>query len=133
MKKKPLIVFYDSYCPLCTKTMEKWCAMDKQQLLIFDSFRNEHVLNTLPYSIEQLEKETYSKPVDASEYYKGVETFTEMNKRIPMLTLTTPVLIALNKVGLATIVYNFVAKRRKIVPVGQCADDQCTINYSNKN
>lgn len=73
LKKKPLIVFYDSYCPLCTKTMEKWCAMDKQQLLIFDSFRNEHVLNTLPYSIEQLEKEIIQNLLMQANIIKGLK------------------------------------------------------------
>lgn len=113
--------------------MEKWSAMDKHQLLVFDSFRNDHVLHALPYSLEQLEKEIYSKATDQNVYYRGVETFIEMNKRIPLLKFTAPFLIALNKVGLAKVVYNYVAKRRKIVPVGQCINNQCTINYASKN
>lgn len=113
--------------------MEKWRAMDKHQLLIFDSFRNDQVLNALPYPLEALEKEIYSKDLDKDVYFKGVETFIEMNKRIPFLKFTTLFLVFLNKIGLATIVYNYVAKKRKIVPTGHCLNNQCTINYTNKN
>ncbi|ARJ39340.1 hypothetical protein SporoP8_10925 [Sporosarcina ureae] len=127
MKSQNLVIYYDSFCPLCTKTKNRWSKMDRKNLLIFHSFRDINVLKSIPIPLDLLEKEIYSKELFGNKYYSGVDTFIEMNRRIPLLKFTVPILVILKKLGLANKCYTYVANKRKIIPIGQCDAEKCNI------
>jgi len=66
--------------------------------------------------------------VEYVTYYEGIESFIRMSMNIPVLWVVVPFLWFVNRIGIGGEVYDWFAHKRRIIPVGQCEDDVCTIN-----
>lgn len=130
---KSLLVFYDGYCPLCRgskKVIEKADWLNKIDFL---SFREPGVMETYNLSGKNPERRIIGKRLPDRNTYEGIETIMEITKRVPLYWIFVPFLYIATKVGLGQWTYDFIAKRRKIIPVGQCGKQGCPVHHQGKN
>ncbi|MFC7745636.1 thiol-disulfide oxidoreductase DCC family protein [Lentibacillus kimchii] len=114
-----MIIYYDSYCKLCSHSSVIWKKMDRRQRLHFSSFRN---LDHYPKEMEQ-KLHVYNR----GKWFKGYDAIIAISKKLPLLWLSVPILTVLKWIGLGDFVYNTIAKHRQMVPVNQCDADGCQI------
>lgn len=125
LRNRQVYVWYDGWCPFCTRSIELWRKWDIFELIVFISFR--HISEeALPASIEHLEKRIHSRSVVSDDCRSGIASIAQICSRIPLLMPMSIVLICCEKVGIGHRIYDFVAKRRYIVPVGHCDTISCS-------
>lgn len=59
--------------------------------------------------------------------HEGIDTFLQMSVRIPLLWPICPILWIARRIGVGRFLYDWLAKKRKIVPIGQCELEGCQI------
>jgi predicted DCC family thiol-disulfide oxidoreductase YuxK len=126
-KRHKLIVFYDEYCPLCTKVMKVWSKMDKKDLIDFRSFRREVQIQNESITLAEMQKAMYSRKENEDRYYQGYNTFIQMVFCIPILWWALPFLYFFKVLGIGNLVYRYVAQKRRIVPHNLCEENECKI------
>lgn len=119
---KKVIVFYDSWCPFCIGTTKKIKKLDIFRNISFKSLRIEEDLTDINIEKYYLEKRMHAIN-KKNQIVEGIDAFILISKSIPFLWLLFPFLIVFKKIGLGQSVYDFVARRRTIIPVNQCNDD----------
>jgi len=112
-----LIVYYDGECSMCKTSKTAWQKMDWGRKLTFQSFR---------------ELSSYAKAMEKSlhvfhkgKWFQGYQALIEIAKQLPVMWLLLPFMYLVKWSGLGERIYQFTAKNRKIVPVGQCTGDAC--------
>ncbi|WP_085521674.1 thiol-disulfide oxidoreductase DCC family protein [Tuberibacillus sp. Marseille-P3662] len=130
MSQKPTLkVFYDGWCPMCTRAMRAMRKMDRLGNIEFISFRTEGVMETYQLHGMDVEDRIYSIRKRDGQSFSGIATILEITKRIPIYIALVPFIWLSMKVGLGQKLYRFIADRRSIVPVGQCDDGQCQVHF----
>lgn len=122
-----LITFYDSWCPLCTRTKLSMEKMDKKNTIEFFTLRDEYIASAFNINIQKAEQRMLSVDPATGKSYEGIDTLYQICRRIRRLNIFLPFLKISMVLGFGQKTYDFIAKRRMIVPVGQCKDDHCTI------
>ncbi|MGJ9458625.1 thiol-disulfide oxidoreductase DCC family protein [Oceanobacillus sp. CF4.6] len=116
-----MIVYYDSYCKICTNSSTIWKRLDWRNKLTFDSFRN---MKDYPLEMEKSLHVKYN-----NRWYKGYSAIIQIAKVLPLLWILVPFMYIFKFIGLGDTIYKLVANNRKLVPVNQCADgESCQIN-----
>jgi predicted DCC family thiol-disulfide oxidoreductase YuxK len=122
------VVFYDGWCPFCTTAAERTKKADIQSEVTFVSFREAHVVESYavpPHLLKEMEVRLYA--FDGTQWHNGIYALYELAKRVPYYW---PFVLLL-KLSIWTKtgqhVYDFIASRRTIVPVGHCADGVCKL------
>ncbi|MFC4556883.1 thiol-disulfide oxidoreductase DCC family protein [Virgibacillus kekensis] len=115
-----MIIYYDGYCKMCTRTSTIWEKLDWNNRLEFQSFRS---LNE--YSDEMEESLHISHK---GKWQKGYTAIVEISKRLPLMWAFVPFLYIFKWLGLGDFIYRKIAKNRKLVPVNQCQDGSCQID-----
>ncbi|MFD3450154.1 thiol-disulfide oxidoreductase DCC family protein [Microbacteriaceae bacterium 4G12] len=125
-----MIVFYDSWCPLCTALARKIKQVDRRQRTVCVSFRDDDVVNQYELSasfIKKMEQRLYVYDSKQKHWYDGIHALCALAARVPLYWGLVPLLQVSIWLGFGERVYDFVAKRRKIVPVGHCQDGVCQL------
>lgn len=113
-----LIVLYDSWCPLCQAVKKNIHRLDWFKLIEFKTIRAEDTWSEIP--LEKLVKEMHCMNQKSGKVTVGIDAIASICARIPVLAfLWLPVKLS-SMVGIGHVVYNYIAKTRKIVPVGHC-------------
>lgn len=128
-----LLVFYDGYCPLCRGSKKAIENVDWLHKIEFLSFREDGVMSQYDLHDKKLEERIYSIRLRDRKGYEGIETILQMAMRVPLYWVFVPFLYLAIKVGLGQPAYDFIAKRRNIVPVGQCDENGCPIHAQGTN
>lgn len=130
MKKEShiLIVFYDSWCPLCTKIKKRIKRLDWLNKIKMESIR-EVDENIYGVTKEDLEKYMYAINIRTNKIVYGIDAFSAISLRIPILFPLWPILAFVSRIGIGQKLYQYFAKRRLIIPIGKCSDKTCKINY----
>lgn len=129
MKKKLLInVYYDSWCPMCTKVSENIKKLDKFNLITLNSIRDKDVLQSVNIPMHDLEKQMHAIRKHDGKVFVGIDAIASITARIPLWMLIWLPLKLSSLLGFGHFLYNYIAKNRKIVPVGHCENNQCDIN-----
>ncbi|MFD1363391.1 thiol-disulfide oxidoreductase DCC family protein [Lentibacillus salinarum] len=115
-----MIVYYDSYCKLCTHSSVFWKKIDWRNRLRYSSFRD---LENYPKAMAE-KLHVY----DRGQWFQGYDAIIAISKKLPPLWPILPILYVFKWVGLGELMYNTIAKNRKLVPVKQCGDDGCRID-----
>lgn len=116
-----MIVYYDSFCKMCTNSSTIWRKLDWRNKLTFQSFRN---LKDYPVEMEESLHVQKDK-----RWYKGYTAIIQIAKTLPLLWLSLPFLYLFKVIGIGDMVYKVIAKNRKLVPVNQCkSNEACQIN-----
>lgn len=130
MKKETfkIIVFYDNWCPMCTEIKKKIEKYDWLHLVEMVGIRNlETILIKTDIPISKLEKSMHAIILRDNSIVSGIHAFTSISWRIPILIPFWPILKFSSIIGLGQKMYEYVAEKRSIVPVGKC-DTSCKIN-----
>jgi len=120
-----MIVYYDSFCKLCTNSSTIWKKLDWRNKLTFHSFRD---LDNYPV---EMEKSLHIQK--GKKWYKGYSAIIQIAKTLPLLWVFLPFLYLFKLIGIGDMVYKVIAKNRKLVPVNQCKNkDSCQITPNSR-
>lgn len=123
--KLTIDVYYDSWCPMCTSIKTKIDYLDWFHLINFVTFRNNNI--NIDICEDVLEERMHAKINRSGKILTDVDAFSSIAIRIPLLIPMYFVFKISIILGFGTKLYNFIAKNRRIVPVGHC-DGECFIN-----
>ncbi|MBC6975990.1 DUF393 domain-containing protein [Bacillus sp. Xin] len=123
-----MIVFYDSWCPMCTAVAERTKKLDKKGTVKFVSFRDKDVVEEYQLSEEIQEKmEQRLYILKNTKWYDGIDSVYVLAKAVPSYWLAIPFIKLSILFGFGNKVYDYIANRRKLVPVGHCHEGVCEI------
>ncbi|PTX60798.1 putative DCC family thiol-disulfide oxidoreductase YuxK [Melghirimyces profundicolus] len=125
LTRQEVTVFYDGWCPFCTKSVRTARKLDWFRLLHFVSFREPHVVKTHNLDPDRLEKRLHSTR-DGRRFCEGIDAIIQMGARLPLLWPVLPFLLLSKWLGLGQRVYDAIAARRTIIPTGAC-DEHCSL------
>jgi len=128
VKSKKVIVLYDGWCPLCIKSVNNLKRFDLFNSIEFLSFRDSKILKKYNTDIQTLEKRMHSFN-SKGKANQGIDAFIQIIQRMPLLWILLPFLYIAKILGFGQHLYDYIASKRKIIPVGQCNDKECNINY----
>ncbi|RKQ37302.1 thiol-disulfide oxidoreductase DCC family protein [Oceanobacillus halophilus] len=118
-----MIIYYDSYCKLCTTSSTVWKKLDWGNHLTFKTFRDlEDYPVEMEHSLHVYHHDTW---------YKGFNAIIQIAKTLPLLWSFLPFLYLFKIIGLGDVIYKHIAKNRKLVPVAQCKAGEACKNPSN--
>jgi hypothetical protein len=112
---------------MCARIRETVERLDWLRLVEFQSFRDPAVVAGAGVPVERLAARMHARYVDTGAVVSGAAAMTAMVARVPVLTPLWPVLALTTRLGLAELVYAFVADRRRLVPVGACTEVACRL------
>ncbi|MGP4108777.1 DCC1-like thiol-disulfide oxidoreductase family protein [Virgibacillus sp. L01] len=112
-----MIIYYDSYCKMCTSSSLFWNKMDWRNKLSFKSFR---MLDNYPKEMEE-SLHVYHQ----DKWYKGFDAIMEVSRKLPLMWILLPFMYLFKWIGLGEFIYKKIAKNRRLVPVNQCDHDGC--------
>lgn len=118
---------------MCTTITQKWSYMDVFQIIKFKSFRQEENIKDIDIPVNKLEVEMYCKNIKKQKFYKGIHAIYQICLRIPLLWFFVPFLYISILLGIGDRIYKYIAKKRKIVPIGQCTENTCSIIPNKKS
>ncbi|WP_273128024.1 thiol-disulfide oxidoreductase DCC family protein [Bacillus weihaiensis] len=121
-----LLVFYDSWCPLCVGVKENIQKFDWFKNVSFISIRDSLDIDI---SVEKLSKEMHAINKNGNVFV-GIDAIAEISFRIPIYFPIWLPLKIISKFKFGHKIYKYIANNRKIVPVNHC-NDKCSINSSN--
>jgi len=127
MKKDQLLIFYDSWYPMCTHVMMVIKKNDRNGRLTFVTFRDPVIMEEYDLYSKKVEERLYSICRAEGKHFSGIASVYEIAKRVPAYWPLLPFLFVSMKVGIGDISYDFIAKRRKIIPVGHCEGEDCAM------
>ncbi|WP_077702129.1 thiol-disulfide oxidoreductase DCC family protein [Virgibacillus dokdonensis] len=126
-KKNNVLVFYDTWCPICTKSMKTLARLDCFRRLQYESTRNKAVLNEYSLNYEKLEKRMHTIRLKDGKIEEGIDSIFRIVKQIPLLWIAVPFLQLSIWIGVGSKIYDWLASKRKILPVGGCEGDFCRL------
>ena len=123
-----MLVFYDSRCPMCTAVAERTKKLDKKDTMKFASFRDKDVVEEYQLSTELQEKmEQRLYILKNNKWYDGIGSVYVLAKAVPSYWFVVPFIKLSILLGFGNKVYDYIANRRKLVPVGHCRGGICEI------
>ncbi|HYF79950.1 MAG TPA: DUF393 domain-containing protein [Symbiobacteriaceae bacterium] len=122
-----MVVYFDGWCPLCRAAKERLSRMDHRGRLAFRSIRDEAVVGELGISQEVLARQMHVR-TDDGRIIGGFPALVAISRLLPPLWPLWPFLVVAKWLGVGTVAYDWVARNRKIVPVGSCEDGACPIH-----
>ncbi|AMR02563.1 thiol-disulfide oxidoreductase DCC family protein [Bacillus thuringiensis] len=123
-----MIVFYDSWCPMCAAVAERTKKLDKKGKMEFVSFRDENVVEKYELSQElqsKMEQRLYI--LKHNKWYDGIQSIDVLAKAVPSYWFAVPFIKLSIVLGFGSKVYDYIANNRKLVPVGNCRGGVCEI------
>ncbi len=123
----PITVFHDGWCPRCTQARERLTRLDWLGRLEFVSIREQGVAERAGVSPERLAARLHVHSPRTGLWAEGIWAVAAITARIPLLWPFWPLVTLAGLSGLGQPVYDFVARRRAIVPVGQCDENGCPL------
>lgn len=127
MNGKNIIVLYDSWCPLCKKSKFYLEKIDWLNKLVFQSIRDSANLQKYQIDMEVAEQRMHTFDSGKNRLEEGMYSIVRISKAIPLLWLFLPLFQLSLLCGVGQKLYDFIAKRRRILPVGHCIDHPCEI------
>jgi predicted DCC family thiol-disulfide oxidoreductase YuxK len=121
---KKLTIFYDNYCPNCTKFSKLVQQLDWLRLIEIKQLRNE--LHTNSFSELNLELAKQQMASFGTKWHYGYNSLYFTFARLPLLWLLIPFLYILKLTRLGQLLYKELALKRKIIPI-HCDTESCDI------
>jgi len=119
-----MIIFYDNYCPNCTRFAKLVEKLDWFKFIKIQQLRNnQHIGNVEGIDINTAEKQMAS--FDGKWNY-GYLTLFKIFIRIPLFWVFIPLFWILNISNVGQYLYMQLAVNRKIIPL-HCSDETCEI------
>lgn len=122
-----LVVFYDGNCSLCTESARYTTRLDWFGRIQFLSFRDVGVFEAYVLAGNDVENRIYSVALQTGRTFSGIHTVLQIFRRIPTYWLLVPFVWLSIHVGLGQSVYDWIAKRRNLIPIGKCSNGACSL------
>lgn len=119
-----MYVFYDNWCPNCTRFATWVKKIDRRKAIVFIRIRAP-LPNEFASKIDQGKALKQMASVIEDKVYYGFDSIFFIFLRVPSLWLFVPFLAFLKRSKLGDYLYTELALKRKIIPMG--CDDQCII------
>jgi predicted DCC family thiol-disulfide oxidoreductase YuxK len=117
-----LKVYYDDWCPNCTKFMKFVKKIDAFNSISFIKLRE--LDSSEGVNLKEAEMKMAST-IDKKKWNYGYKSIYEIFKRIPLFWLFIPIMFLLKISNLGEFLYNELALKRKIIPM--YCDEHCEI------
>lgn len=126
LKMKQLLIFYDNWCPYCTR-LSRWIeTYDILHKITPLPLRQEDNIIQYP-AIDMNKALNKMASYNGKSFYYGYTSIYLISKRIPILWILFPLFWILHISKLGNYIYNEFAIRRKIIPL-HCDSKKCNIN-----
>ncbi len=119
---KKLTIFYDNFCPNCTRFAKVVQKLDWLKLIEIKQLRNELHTNSFCNIDLQLAKKQMAS--FGTKWHYGYNSLYFIFGRLPLFWLFIPILFILKITRLGQILYNELALKRKIIPI-HCDEEVC--------
>ena len=124
MITKPLIIYYDNYCPNCTRFTNLISNLDWFKLIQTKQLRNNiHINNAVGINKNIAEKQMASYD---GQWTYGYSTLFKIFLRIPLFWIFIPLFWLLDISKLGQYLYLQLAVNRQIIPL-HCSEESCEI------
>jgi predicted DCC family thiol-disulfide oxidoreductase YuxK len=124
MKNNILIIFYDNYCPICTKFAKLVQKLDWLKQMKIKELRNE--IHTKPFPTIDLQLAKQQMASFGTKWHYGYNSLFFIFVRLPLFWLLIPILYLLKITKLGQLMYRELALKRKIIPI-HCNAEICDI------
>ena len=121
---KTLTIFYDNFCPNCTKFSKLVLKLDWLKLIEIKQLRNE--LHTNSFRNIDLELAKKQMASFGTKWHYGYNSLYYIFVRLPLFWLFIPILFILKITKLGQVIYIEFAQKRKIIPI-HCDEKTCEI------
>jgi predicted DCC family thiol-disulfide oxidoreductase YuxK len=121
---KNLTIFYDNYCPNCTKFVNLVEKIDWLKLIQIKQLRNE--LDTNSFREIHFELAKHQMASYGTKWHYGYNSLYFIFARLPLFWLFIPFLYLLKITTLGQIMYNELALKRRIIPI-HCDAETCEV------
>lgn len=125
-------VYFDGWCPVCTGFRDRIGRLDWLGQITFRSMRDPGVAAETGVPAEELARRMYARDPQSGQLWAGVDAFAAVAARVPLLVPLWPLIRLSSVLGLGQRLYDYVAARRVIIPVGNCEDGSCSIHAPKK-
>lgn len=123
-----VVVYFDGWCPICRAAKDRLSQLDRRGRLSFRSMRDAGVEAELGIAQEVLARSMHIR-TDGGRILSGFPALVAIAGVLPPLWLLWPPMAVAQWLGVGGVVYNWVARNRKIVPVGSCEDGACPVHH----
>lgn len=121
---KKLLIFYDNWCPNCTKFANHIQKIDWLNLIDFKELRNENHTNQFIEINIELAKQQMASYTNKWNY--GYISLYLIFLRIPLFWISIPFFWLLKVTKFGQYLYKELALKRKIIPL-HCDSETCEI------
>jgi predicted DCC family thiol-disulfide oxidoreductase YuxK len=123
-----LEVYFDGWCPICTGAKDRLALMDRRGRLAFRSMREHGVAEQVGVDAAALAARMHARSAQTGRVVSGITAVRWVAAALPSLWLSVPFLWLAEKIGIGARLYDWIAARRPIIPVGHCEDGACPIH-----
>lgn len=124
-------IYYDGWCPLCTASKERLTRLDWRKAVRFVSMRQPGIEGRLGIPAARLAERMHCLDLRSGKVSEGIYAIAELSRHLPLLMPAAPVIRFAGWVGLGQPLYDWIASRRVIVPVGGCDHRACDLPDQN--
>lgn len=122
------MVYYDGWCPLCTGIHRRIERLDWLDQITFASMREPGVAESVGIEAARLAERMHARHPRTGRVVDGIEAVAAIVARIPLLWPLWPFIKLSAWTGLGNWLYDAIARRRTIIPVGACEEGACPIH-----
>lgn len=123
-----LTVYYDGWCPLCQGIRARIERVDWLGKIEFASMREPGVPESLGVDGQRLAERMHARHPRTGRVVEGIEAVAAIAARVPLLWPLWPLFKLSALTGLGNALYDAIARRRTVIPVGVCEDGACPIH-----
>lgn len=110
-------LFFDNWCPLCCRTVALLQKLDWLKMLEPIPFRQVGIPERYGLDVNKAEARIQARLVRQEKWVEGIEVFSLVASRLPLLWPVWPLLLLAESLGVGQHLYDWGATRRRIVPV----------------
>lgn len=121
---KKLIIFYDNWCPNCSRFIKIIKKLDWFSLIDYKQLRSKQ--DTQQYENLNLELATQQMASYTNNWNYGFVSIFLILLRLPVFWIFIPILFIFKISGFGQFIYKELAIKRKIIPI-HCDVDSCKI------
>lgn len=122
-----VIIFYDSFCPVCSNSMGIIKKLDTRHKFQYETIRDNSVLERYHINKEAAEKRMHTIRLKDRKTETGIFSIQRILKQLPLFWVFVPFLQLSIWAGAGSRLYDWLAERRTILPVGGCEGGSCPI------
>ncbi|MEC3884046.1 DUF393 domain-containing protein [Halobacillus sp. HZG1] len=126
-KRREVMIFYDSFCPVCSKSMRILTKLDTGDKFQYETIRDNRILERYHINKEEAEKRMHTIRLKDRKMETGIFSVLRIMKQIPFFWVLVPFIQLSIWAGAGPGLYDWLADRRTILPIGGCDGDSCSI------